>query len=80
MKAYSFAMVPEDDISFFKSKGYLIVRDLFSDKEVHNLKKWSREVHDWVPKADSDFMPYEVRISFQFLLLGESYSSIFGAK
>jgi hypothetical protein len=54
-------MVSQQDIQFFQKSGYLIVRDLLSSQEVQNLMQWTKEVQDWEPTPDSDFMPYEVR-------------------
>jgi hypothetical protein len=52
-------LTPEN-VSFFKSNGYLIIRDLLSQSETQDLQRWAQEVHDWEPTADSIFMPYEV--------------------
>lgn len=53
------ALTPED-ISSFKKKGHLIIRDLLSQSETKDLQRWAQEVHGWKPTADSMFMPYEV--------------------
>jgi hypothetical protein len=52
--------VTNDQISFFKDNGYLIIRDFLSLQEVQNLQTWAQEVHDWKPTTESEFMPYEV--------------------
>jgi hypothetical protein len=48
------------DIKFFESHGYLIIRDLLSVEETKNLQEWAQEVHDWKATPNSVFMPYEV--------------------
>ncbi|KAL7935673.1 hypothetical protein V8C35DRAFT_333561 [Trichoderma chlorosporum] len=52
-------MVNEDQISFFKKNGYLIIRDLLSPEQVIDLQSWAQEVHGWKPTETSEFMPYE---------------------
>jgi len=59
-------MVSEQQVKFFNENGYLIVRDLLSENEIQNLKKWTQEVHDWIVTLDSEFMPYEVCTSQSF--------------
>lgn len=55
----TYSLSPED-IAFFKSRGYLVIRDLLSKEETENLQRWVQEVHDWKATPDSVFMPYEV--------------------
>lgn len=52
--------VTDDQISFFKKNGYLIVRDLLQHGQVKDLQSWAEEVRNWKPTEDSEFMPYEV--------------------
>lgn len=54
-------VVTDDQISFFKKNGYLIVRDLLQTSQVKDLQSWAEEVRNWKPTEDSEFMPYEVR-------------------
>ncbi|KAF5981515.1 epoxidase subunit A [Fusarium bulbicola] len=51
--------VTDDQISFFKKNGYLIVRDLLQSEQVKDLQSWAEEVRNWKPTEDSEFMPYE---------------------
>lgn len=53
-------VVTDDQISFFKKNGYLIVRDLLQPEQVKDLQSWAEEVRNWKPTEDSEFMPYEV--------------------
>ncbi|KAF3073691.1 Uncharacterized protein CFAM422_004402 [Trichoderma lentiforme] len=52
-------MLSAEQVAFFKANGYLIVRDILNDAETAEVQKWAQEVHDWMPTADSQFMPYE---------------------
>lgn len=54
-------VVTDEQISFFKKNGYLIVRDLLQSEQVKDLQSWAEEVRNWKPTEDSEFMPYEVR-------------------
>lgn len=53
-----------EQTQFFQEQGYLILKNLLSNGEVHNLKTWAQEVHDWKPTPTSMFMPYEVCLDF----------------
>ncbi|KID74530.1 2-aminoethylphosphonate dioxygenase [Metarhizium brunneum] len=52
-------VVTDQQISFFREKGYLIIRDFLSPEEAENLQNWAQQVHDWKPTTESEFMPYE---------------------
>lgn len=52
-------MLSEDQLSFFKEKGYLIMKDVLDDSEVSDLQQWSQEVHDLPRTQDATYMPYE---------------------
>ncbi|KAG4266858.1 hypothetical protein FPRO04_13034 [Fusarium proliferatum] len=52
-------VVTDEQISFFKKNGYLIVRDLLQSEQVKDLQSWAEEVRNWKPTEDSEFMPYE---------------------
>lgn len=54
-------MLSAEQVAFFKTNGYLIVRDILDDAETKDLQRWAQEVHDWIPTAESAYMPYEVR-------------------
>lgn len=58
-------MVSEDQVSFFKDNGYIIIRDFLSPEEVKSLQSWAQEVHDWTPTPESEFMPYDVSHTFE---------------
>ena len=52
-------MLSPDQLSSFEHKGYLILRDMMSPKQVADLQKWSQEVHDLPRTKDATYMPYE---------------------
>jgi hypothetical protein len=56
-------MISDEKIEFFKSNGYVIIRDLLTPEQTKDLQKWAEEVRNWKPTETSDFMPYEVRYS-----------------
>ena len=56
-------------IEFFKKNGYIILRDLLSPSETKQLQKWAQEVHDWPATDESGFMPYEVRLCADLMLI-----------
>ncbi|KAM0193063.1 hypothetical protein ACHAPI_008012 [Fusarium lateritium] len=60
-KTWSKWWSPDDQISFFKKNGYLIVRDLLQPEQARDLQSWAEEVRNWKPTEDSEFMPYEER-------------------
>jgi hypothetical protein len=44
----------------FNDDGFLILRDVLTEKQTKDLQKWAHEVHDWTTTENSPWMPYEV--------------------
>ena len=53
-------MLSQEQIEFFRLKGYLILRDVLSEAETKSLQQWAQEVHDWPTDVKSPWMPYQV--------------------
>lgn len=52
-------MLSQGQLTLFQEKGYLILRDIMSAKQVTDLQIWSQEVHDLPRSQEATYMPYE---------------------
>jgi hypothetical protein len=51
--------ITTDQLDFFDTKGYLILRDVMSSEETIALQHWAQEVHDLPRTSETPWMPYE---------------------
>ncbi|GIJ87828.1 hypothetical protein Asppvi_006741 [Aspergillus pseudoviridinutans] len=49
----------EEQIQFYKEKGYLLIEGFLNEAEVQLLQQWSQEVHDLPRTPEVPWMPYE---------------------
>ncbi|GIC87124.1 phytanoyl-CoA dioxygenase family protein [Aspergillus udagawae] len=49
----------EEQILFYKEKGYLLIENFLNKAEVQLLQQWSQEVHDLPRTPEVPWMPYE---------------------
>ncbi|GFF50865.1 probable alpha-ketoglutarate-dependent hypophosphite dioxygenase [Aspergillus udagawae] len=49
----------EEQILFYKEKGYLLIENFLNKAEVQLLQQWSKEVHDLPRTPEVPWMPYE---------------------
>ncbi|KAL2061153.1 hypothetical protein VTL71DRAFT_7426 [Oculimacula yallundae] len=52
-------LLNESQLTFYEEKGYLIIKDGFSNTDIHDLQTWVQEVHDLPRTMDCPYIPYE---------------------
>ena len=46
-----------EQLEFYKNKGYLVCNDVFSSEEIKNIVQWSREIEN-LPEEKGKWMKY----------------------